>query len=156
MFGPNLTRGELGYEGSYESALSDLVAAITWAHRNASRRIVLWGSSYSASLTFAAAAQTRGITALLAFSPGEYFDDKQYVRRAAAQVTIPFFVDSAANQEEIRAAAAIAAPSPSHRKTVYVPQHGIHGSSTLLESRDPAGARENWAAVERFLRETVR
>jgi dienelactone hydrolase len=156
MFGPNLTRGELGYEGSYESALSDLLAGITWAHRNASHRIVLWGSSYSASLTFAAAAQTRGITALLAFSPGEYFDDKQYVRRAAAQVTIPFFVDSAANQEEIRAAAAIAAPSPSHRKTVYVPQHGIHGSSTLLESRDPAGARENWAAVERFLRETVR
>jgi dienelactone hydrolase len=156
MFGPNLTRAELGYEGSYESALSDLRAAITWAHRNASHRVILWGSSYSASLAFAAAAQTRGITALLAFSPGEYFDDKQFVRRAAAQVTIPFFVDSAANQEEIRAAAEIAAASPSHHKTVYVPQYGIHGSSTLLESRDPAGARENWAAVERFLREIIR
>ncbi len=156
MFGPNLTRRGLGYEGTYESALPDLLAAIAWAHRNASTRIVLWGSSYSASLAFAAAAQTRGIAALLAFSPGEYFDDDQYVRRAAAHLTIPLFVDSAANQGEIRAAATIAAASPSHRKTVYVPQHGVHGSSTLLDSRNPAGARENWAAVERFLRESVR
>lgn len=151
LFGPNLTQRELGRDVPYQDALPDLLAAIAWAHRNAPGRLIVWGSSYSASLVFAAVAQSREVSALLAFSPGEYFDDKRYVRHAAARVTVPIFVDSASDPDEIRAAAAIAAASPSKRKTVYVPTHGVHGSSTLLESRNPQGALENWLAVKAFL-----
>jgi dienelactone hydrolase len=151
LFGPNLTQRELGRDVPYQDALPDLLAAIAWAHRNAPKHLIVWGSSYSASLVFAAAAQSRDVSALLAFSPDEYFDDKHYVRHAAVRVTVPIFVDSASDPNEIRGAAAIATASPSKHKTVYVPKHGVHGSSTLLESRNPQGALENWLAVETFL-----
>jgi dienelactone hydrolase len=151
LFGPNLTRRDLGHDVPYESALPDLLAAIAWAHGHAPGRILVWGSSYSAALVFAAAARSRDVTALLAFSPGEYLNDKHYVRRAAARVTVPIFVDSASDAQEERAAAEIAAASPSKHKTVYVPDHGVHGSSTLLVSRNPEGSLENWLAVEHFL-----
>jgi hypothetical protein len=42
--------------------------------------------------------------------------------------------------------------SPSAEKTQFVPQiAGVHGSSTLREDQNPAGAEENWAAVKQFL-----
>jgi hypothetical protein len=42
--------------------------------------------------------------------------------------------------------------SPSAEKTQFVPQiAGAHGSSTLREDQNPAGAEENWAAVKQFL-----
>jgi hypothetical protein len=87
------------------------------------------------------------------FSPGEYFDQTpMLVRNAASKITVPFFVTSSKDPEEVAAAKAILAASPSTLKVQYVPiTGGIHGASTLIPSRDPAGAEDNWKAILGFL-----
>ncbi len=152
MFGANLTRRAFRDEPSYLAALPDMEAAVGWAAARHPREIIVWGSSYSAALVFLVAAHDARVEAVVAFSPGEYFDDKHLVRRAAAMLRIPIFADSAASTDEIAQARAILETSPSARKTQYLPRRGIHGSSTLLADRDPSGAAENRAAVTAFLR----
>lgn len=156
MYGPNRTASEFGKSGrqaKYSDALPDLDAAITWAEKTyPNLPIILWGSSYSASLVFIEAArQPANVAAVVAFSPGEYFDDKNLIKKAAARVNIPVFVDSAADKGEVAAALAILNASPAQKRVQYTPRNGIHGSSTLRPDRDPKGYRENWKAVERFL-----
>ncbi len=151
MFGPNLTAQAAHGDKSYLSALQDLQAAADWAAQRKPRKIIAWGSSYSAALVFALAAHDDRIAAVVAFSPGEYLDDKHLVRTAAGTLSIPIFADSAADADEVAQARAILDASPSEQQTRYVPHQGIHGSSTLLEDRDPLGAGENWRQVSAFL-----
>ena len=119
--------------------------------------VYLWGSSYSAGLVFPFAAKhAHEVAAVLAFSPSEYFDDKRYVRKAARRVTVPVFIDSAADAPEEKSARTIYDAVAAHVKTDFVPAHGIHGASTLRDDRDPAGAAENWDAVMAFLQRVTR
>ncbi|MDB5708266.1 MAG: hypothetical protein JWL96_336, partial [Sphingomonas bacterium] len=37
----------------------------------------------------------------------------------------------------------------------YVPKAGVHGSSTLIATKDPKGAEDNWAAVMAFLKKVA-
>ncbi|TAM75294.1 alpha/beta hydrolase [bacterium] len=150
----NQTVAHLGNQPTaFLAALPDLDAALAWAHIHApDRPIIAWGSSYSAALIFLLAARHPGeISALLAFSPGEYLGDGTTVHRAAAQVRVPIFVDSAADAWEEARAASILAASPSMHKVQYLPHYGVHGSSTLRVDADPRGAAENWSAVFAFL-----
>ena len=90
-----------GESAGYLSAEPDLEAALAWGQAQ-KLPIVLWGSSYSSSLIFrVAAAHPGAVKALLAFAPGEYFDDKTLIRTAAAKVTVPVFVTSTADKDEI-------------------------------------------------------
>lgn len=154
LYGPNRTVAELGRSESYLAAERDLDAALAWAKKNYEKPpTILWGSSYSASLVFVLAANHQGeIAKVLAFSPGEYFEGKLEVAQVAKRVTAPIFADSAADPQEIAAAKAILAASPSTVKVQYVPKHGVHGSSTLRRDKDPDGYEENWRVVEAFLR----
>ncbi len=155
MFGQtNETVARIGHNGDYLDALKDMEAALAWARaRNHDAKILVWGSSYSASLVFLLAAKHPDeIAGLLAFSPGEYLKDKHAVRDAASHVSVPIFVTSAKDPEEIEAAKSILAASPAKQKTQFIPKvAGVHGSSTLRADRNPAGEAENWKAVEAFL-----
>jgi len=119
--------------------------------------VVLWGSSYSASLVIPVANSYSDIVkAVIAFSPGEYFTDKRTVGRAASYLEQPIFITAANDPEEIAAAKAIAARVPDDQVTFFTPPEGaIHGSSTLIEAKDPKGAAPTWQAVMDFLKKTV-
>ena len=152
---PNETVRRAGKSASdYRAALPDMDAALVWARKTHPQApVYAWGSSYSAALVFALAAKhPRDVAAVLAFSPNEYIpSDGRFVRDAARRVSCPVFVDSAANADEERGARAIYDAVATREKVDVVPGHGVHGSSTLREDRDPAGASENWDAVTRFL-----
>lgn len=151
LFGPNETARRLGKTASFEQARADLEAALEWG-RDKHLPVVLWGSSYSASLVFEVAAEhPQDVNAVMAFSPGEYFDDMKAVAHAAAKVRVPIYVTSAPDAGEVSDAKAILAASPARSKTQYVPQFGVHGSSTLIEAQDPKGAAENWKHALAFL-----
>ncbi|MGN6376473.1 MAG: alpha/beta hydrolase [Sphingomonas sp.] len=153
MFGPNRTVRALGTSQDYMAAEQDLRAALDWAVAKR-QPVMVWGSSYSAALIFLLAADNPGkIKALLAFSPGEYLPDKHAVENAAASLDLPVFIAAQPDTGETKAARQIYdalghRPPPS---TLYLPQHGVHGSSTLIAGRDPQGAAQNWQAVQRFL-----
>lgn len=158
LFGTNETAAALGRKADYLEAIPDLEAALDWAGKQ-KLPIILWGSSYSSSLIFPVAVRhPNGVVALLSFSPGEYFDsDKMMVRRAAAQVKVPVFVASAPSAEERSQADPIMAALPKTSGNVrFVPEHGVHGSSTLIPSRNPDGAVANWRAVLAFLDQVTR
>ncbi len=148
----NETVKHAGHAGTYLEAEKDLEAALAWG-KEQHLPVVVWGSSYSSSLVFLLAAQHPGdIKALLSFSPGEYLGTPGMVQAAAAKDTLPIFVTSAKDKEEIDNARAIFSASPSTMKTQFIPQiAGVHGSSTLLVERNPKGNAENWQAVLAFL-----
>jgi dienelactone hydrolase len=151
LFGTNETAQGLGHKADYLEARPDLKAALDWG-RSQKLPIILWGSSYSSSLIFPlAASDPQGIVALLSFSPGEYFDrDKEMIRRAAAKVTVPVFI--ASTREETADADPIMAALPKSANNVrFTPAHGVHGSSTLIPSRNRDGAEANWSPVLNFL-----
>jgi dienelactone hydrolase len=150
----NETITHLGKSASHLEALPDLEAALAWARQqDARRKVIIWGSSYSASLVFILAAKHPGeVAGLLSFSPGE---DNHMIADAAAKVTIPVFVTSAKDTAEIATARTIvnAVPNVASR-TQYVPTvAGVHGSSTLRSDRDPEGAAANWQPVMTFLQQ---
>ena len=151
LFGRNETAARVSGKPSYAEAQRDLEAAFAWASKR-DKPVILWGSSYSAALVFRVAAAHPGhIAAVLAFSPGEYLENPPSVATSAARVTVPVFVTSASDAGEIAAARAITAAVRSSTKTQYVPRAAVHGSSTLIASRNAAGAAANWAAVQAFL-----
>ena len=163
LFGGNETarglgvpKGHVATPAEYLAAKPDLEAALAWA-RDQKLPVILWGSSYSASLVFLLAAEHPGaVKAVMAFSPGEYFDDNTLVARAAAKVKAPVFVTSAQDGHEIDAARDILAVVPGVQKEQFVPkQGGVHGSSTLLRAKNKDGAEPAWAAVIAFLRKVA-
>jgi dienelactone hydrolase len=154
LFGrANKTVLALGHSTGYLAALPDLQAALDWARAHDSGKIVVCGSSYSAALVFLLAANNPGkIAGLMAFSPGEYLGKAHAVRDAAAKLKdVKIFVSSASNRGEVAAGRAILAAVPSPAKTQVVPKHAPHGASALNAEANPAGYKEVWAEVERFL-----
>jgi dienelactone hydrolase len=150
----NETVGGVGHNGQYLDALKDLEAALAWARSSGNNgKVLVWGSSYSAALVFLLAAEhQQEVAGVLAFSPGEYLDAPDAVHDAAAKVSVPIFVTSARDRNEIAAAKSILAAAPAQQKTQFVPHiAGVHGSSTLREDKNRAGESENWLAVEEFL-----
>jgi alpha-beta hydrolase superfamily lysophospholipase len=149
----NKTVKTLGHSTGYRPVLSDMQAALGWARANDSGKIIVFGSSYSASLVFLLAAQNPGkIAGLMAFSPGEYLGGAHTVRDAAAQLNdIPVFVTSASDRGEIAEARAIIDAVPSKTKTQFIPKRAPHGASALRADANPRGQSDVWAAVERFL-----
>ncbi len=149
----NKTVETLGRSTGYRAALADLQAALAWARANHAAKVIVCGSSYSASLGFLLAADNPGkIAGLMAFSPGEYLGRANTVRSAAAKLNdVAVFVTSASDRGEIAAARAIIGAVPVKTKTQFVPKHAPHGASALREDANPAGYKEVWAAVERFL-----
>jgi len=156
LYGKNQTMAAYKGKADYLGALPDLEAALAWAKdRAAGRPILLWGSSYSASLVFLVAASKSAegsVKGVLAFSPGEYFDDKKIVENAAAKVTMPVFVTSANTPEEEQEARAILSATKSTDRQQFVPKTGIHGSSTLNAAKNPGGSDDNWQPVLAFLK----
>ena len=159
LYGTNRTMAEYKGKADYLGALPDLEAALIWAKANANGKpIILWGSSYSASLVFLVAASKSAegsVKGVLAFSPGEYFNDKKMVEAAAAKVSVPVFVTSANTLEEEQEAKAILSATKSTDRQQYIPKTGVHGSSTLNANKNPGGSDDNWSAVLSFLKRIV-
>ena len=148
----NETVRRLGRSTGFTEALPDLEAALAFARSEGrTGKVVVVGSSYSASLVFVLAARhPQAVSAVVSYSPGEYFGGAPGVRDAAAKVTVPVFVSSASDPGEIGEAKAIVAVVKSPKRQ-FAPKAGTHGAGTLRDDVNPAGAAENWTALEAFL-----
>lgn len=152
--GSNRTADARGKEASYDEALPDLEAALAWAKVEAKGApVVVWGSSYSASLVFLlAAAHAKDVSGVVAFSPGEYLNGKRAVRDAAAKVKVPVYIGQSSGADEVKEGAAILKALAASDKQQFIARTpSTHGSSTLRSDRNGAGAEAQWAAVLKFL-----
>lgn len=150
----NETAARLPRDPGFIAALPDLEAALAHARERQPRgRVLVVGSSYSAALVFLLAARAGpAVSAVLAFSPGEYLSGVS-VRAAASRVACPVFVSQDSDGSEEAAAAAILAVVPGSPKRQFRPVAGAHGASILRPDRNPRGAAAAWAAVDAFLDE---
>jgi pimeloyl-ACP methyl ester carboxylesterase len=149
--GHNETVAKWGASTDYLAALPDLEAALAWARARHYARIVAVGSSYSSSLVIVLAARhPQGLSAIASFSPGEYFDDKNLIKQAAAKVTVPFYITT--DPQEAGNVAEVLRDAHGANIERYQAKAGVHGASTLVAARDPDGWQANLASFSAFLR----
>jgi len=144
----------MGLERSYLDAYVDMEAALAYARKElAAERIIVWGSSYSASLVFRLAAEHPGeVTAVMAFAPGEYFkkEGRNYIQGFGKRVKQPLFVTSAKKERD--QVWPIFDASPAEKKILFTPaSKGQHGSRALWNKWSDSDVY--WAAVNGFLEE---
>lgn len=140
-----------GLGTKYPDALPDLEAVLKFAEkRYHSSKIVVLGSSYSASLVFVLAQKYPDkISALIAFSPGEYFKfEGKKIEEFAGKVKCPVFITSA--KKEHRYWNGIYENISNDKKSFFLPKSdGVHGSKALWESNK--NSKEYWRALKTFL-----
>lgn len=141
---------ELQRGSEYLDALQDIKAAVRYAHDELEPSAVyLMGSSYSASLVlFLLGENALKVDGGLAFSPGEYFNDKQLIQKHAANIRKPVFITSAANEKVYWQE--IAAKIDDTLQTTYLPESGGHHGSRALWT-DKTGHEGYREAVRAFL-----
>ncbi len=126
--------------GEYLDAYKDMQGALEYAHSQNYTTIVVWGSSYSASLALKMAAEETGIKGAIAFSPGEYFDDKTLVKGWASKVSCPVLI--ACTPDELKDGRQdLYDAITSDPKVLAQFSGGVHGTSTVLPEKSPAAAQ---------------
>jgi dienelactone hydrolase len=129
-------------------AEKDMRAAIERAYGIGRRPVIILGSSYSASLALKLAKEMDEVMAVVAFSPGEFFENKLNVQEAIAGLGKPTFISGAASERKW--IEELASGIPKGRKITYIPgAGGAHGASCLLKSTE--GQTEYWIQLINFL-----
>jgi dienelactone hydrolase len=149
----NETRIEADKKGkpvSFLDAEQDITAAIGFLSKRYNSKVILWGSSYSASLALKIGKRDSRVSAVLAFSPGEYFKkDSLELKSCIRNIGKPVFVTSSrdeANDELIKIIEALGPANVTH----FRPKgRGEHGSPVLWD--DCPDNTEYWKAVTQFL-----
>ncbi len=140
-----------GIGTDYLDAYSDLEAALIYVKNNySSRKIIIWGSSYSASLVFILGTKYKNdISGIVSFSPGEYFEyEHRQIKDYAKEINCPVFISSAKNEYFMWKE--IFGNLSNSDKVSYVPEgDGFHGSRALWEINE--GHDECWNALKDFL-----
>lgn len=135
----------------YIDAMIDLSTALDYVKENyPAQKIILWGSSYSASLSLILAEKNQDIVSgVLAFSPGEYFEyEGKKIQEYSQSLNIPVFITSARN--EYNSWEDIYEVIPFGNKESFLPtKKGVHGSGALWNNNK--NNDEYWNAVKNFL-----
>lgn len=138
---------------NYLAAETDIISAVDFALNIAGGKIILWGSSYSASLALKVAGQYQErVQGVMAFSPGEYFRSfgrpANFISESVSNLRIDTFITCAKREQE--KCMIIFNDIPSESKVFFVPEtDGNHGSSALWNIHFDSKAY--WVAVESFL-----
>jgi len=135
---------------SYLDAEQDIIAGIGYLSKNYNQKVLLWGSSYSASLALKIGTTSEKVKAILAFSPGEYFRQQgMYLKPTIAALNKPTFVTS--SSLESNSLKVLVSDLPQGLVTQFMPTiTGKHGSKALWESHDEN--QDYWNAVNAFLK----
>lgn len=136
-----------GFPTDYLSSKKDIQAAIKWVKERSDKQVVLFGSSFSASLCLLTAMNNDDVKAVIAFSPGEFFGPEIKVQNEIENLGIPVF--AASSSREIQYLDTILSFVPSTNKTIFAPKTGgEHGSKSLWKSNP--NNQEYWLALTMF------
>ena len=147
----NMTVKRLGQSTEYADAYLDLEAALEYAVKRKYKTIVAVGSSYSASLAIVLGSKNPNkIDAVAAFSPGEYFPDKNWIKTAAENLQIPLYVTGATNEKQ--RVEEVLVRTEGNDVTYYRPLNSVHGVSTCRQDMNPEGYKENLENFSSFIK----
>ncbi|MGL6038282.1 MAG: alpha/beta hydrolase family protein [Soonwooa sp.] len=137
----------------FENSIPDIEAAYDYATKTLNaKKVIYFGSSYSASLGFySVGTHPKDYAALVTFSPGEYFKiGNKKIADFAKEVDIPTFVSSAKNEKSHWID--IYNHIKSTKKQDFLPTNweGYHGEVTL--SSNFPDAEDYWKPLTTFLK----
>ena len=146
----NATVKRLGASTEYAEAYADLEAALEYAVKRKYKTIIAVGSSYSASLAIVLASRNPdAVDGVAAFSPGEYFEDKNRIKIAASKLTVPLYVTGATNEKQ--RVEEVLVKAGDNDVTFFQPLNALHGASTFRQDKNPEGYKGNIANLMAFL-----
>jgi dienelactone hydrolase len=129
-------------------ARQDIRAAIDHAFSLNPKEVILFGSSYSASLVILEGEENPRVMATIAFSPGEYFGNDLRMETAIDSITKPLFI--AATQVEFPFVRQMFSKVPEDSYMLFSPEGpGTHGARALWE--DNASKDEYWLNLLLFI-----
>jgi dienelactone hydrolase len=138
----------------YLDAEKDMLSAIDYIKKQSKGKIVLLGSSYSASLALKIAKGNANVSAIIAFSPGEYFQQQLVLKTALAKLDKPIFIASTTNEHPF--IKEMMSGVSDNLITWWTPSKGkgIHGSKALWHSSQ--GNDECWMSLLMFFKSLKR
>ena len=140
------------FEVSMLAAKRDMEAAISYVKSlQDSVSIFLLGSSFSASLSLILAKERPDITAVIGFSPGEFFGAELSVEKYIRGLHIPVFIGCP--RSEYFYVTQLLSGVISNHKVVFRPERsdGLHGAKTLWW--ESATRDEFWLSLLFFLKD---
>ena len=139
---------ELSKPTRFLDTRQDIRAAIDYAYSLNPKDIILFGSSYSASLVMLEGEQNSHVKAVISFSPGEYFGDDLRMETSLDSISKPLLV--AVTQRESPYVLQMMSHSPEDAYMLFQPEgEGVHGARALWE--DNASKTEYWLAILLFI-----
>lgn len=142
-----------GLPVEYMDAEADIVDAIEFVKRISDKRIILVGSSYSASLALKIASEDDIISTVVAFSPGEYFGSLISIQKTIAGLDIPIFVTCKAS--EVTYVKELVSGITSKKMITFYPKEGgKHGAASLF--KDNPNNQEYWINLLNFMQNLKR
>jgi pimeloyl-ACP methyl ester carboxylesterase len=133
---------------------TDLLAAIDYVHRFNKNPVILFGSSYSASLCLLAARDNPRVQAVVAFSPGEYFQPGINMAEEISRINKPVFISGSQSEFIYLQKMTIHLAPDSY--TLFIPEQGRgeHGARAL--TCEGAACDEYWFALMLFFKQVIR
>jgi len=136
-----------GYPADYLSSQQDIIAAIKWVKERSKEPVILFGSSFSASLCLLVAKDNDDVKAVIAFSPGEFFEPGLSIQTELSNLNKPVF--AASSKRENTYVNKVLNRISSENKTIFSPEKGgEHGSKSLWKSNP--NNQEYWLALTMF------
>ncbi len=139
-----------GKTTEFLDAEQDIVAAVDFMNKKYNQKVILWGSSYSSSLALYIGAKNPNVSAIISFSPGEYFEKQNVtIGDKLIHLKIPTFVTS--SKEEAPELTKMLEKSKGNKNIYqFIPKSvGAHGSKALWKTDD--NNVEYWTAIYQFL-----
>lgn len=133
---------------TYLDAEKDILAGIEYLYKKSNKKpILIFGSSYTASFALKNGNHNPKIAAIIAFSPGEYFEKKLNVKETLKDFDKPAFVTSSLGEAKI--IRTMFGDLYSDKIYIYVPKgEGVHGAKALFMSNP--NHDEYWGALKKF------
>ncbi|MBN2683294.1 MAG: dienelactone hydrolase family protein [Bacteroidales bacterium] len=139
-----------GISRSLIDSEKDILAAIDYAFYKNHKQVLLFGSSFSASLALKAAKGNPKVKAVIAFSPGEFFLPDLEIKDELKNFKKPVFV--ASSVKEYPYMLELFVNVPTQNKTVFKPSKGTGDYGTKSLGDECATANEYWLELLLFFR----
>jgi pimeloyl-ACP methyl ester carboxylesterase len=145
----NETAAKNNLSATYLDCEKDILAAMEYVEKTAiSNRYILLGSSFSASLAMKVANQNKKVTAVIAFSPGEYFGPVA-VKDWLKDFDHLLYVSSTKREQPFMAE--LVKDVPAHLLTTFHPSgDGVHGAPALWNDHPQSG--DIWMSLMMFVK----
>ena len=141
---------EKGYSDRLLTGKRDMMAALDYIYNLSRQPALLFGSSSSASLALKIADGNPKVSAILAFSPGEFFEPEFKLEDIIQNLEVPVFLTG--NENENVFLEQIISEKKQNNLNYFSPPEGSLGRGTSLLLEENPVSDEYWMAVLIFIK----